>query len=158
MSVVTILDDFGVDSGLQTNRAKYIIIELDPRGSFMPLDTCGLNPQPSTGSCRYLGVLVRQHGAIPANWSNCIRSLWSRLVLARAKTHTVEQRARIASAIAVPKIIYLVRHCWPSPSMVTRSQSLILDFVWGVRDGKRSLPWVPSEMASLPRCRVFEQN
>ena len=34
--------------------------------------------------------------------------------------------------------------------MVTWSQSLILDFVWGVRDGKRSRPWVLSEMASLP--------
>ena len=104
LSVVRILDDFAAVSGLQTNWAKSIIIYLDPRGSSTPLGTCGLNLKPSTGSCRYLGVLVSQHDAISANWSNCIRYLWKRLVLARAKTHTVEQRARLASAIAVPKL------------------------------------------------------
>ena len=51
LSDVTILDGFAAGSGLQTNRAKSIIVELDPRGSSMPLDTCGLNLQPSTGSC-----------------------------------------------------------------------------------------------------------
>ena len=40
LSVVTILDDFAAVLGLHTNRAKSIIIELDPRGSSMPLDTC----------------------------------------------------------------------------------------------------------------------
>ena len=34
--------------------------------------------------------------------------------------------------------------------MFIRLHSLILEFVWGVRDGKRSRPWVPSEIASLP--------
>ena len=63
---------------------------------------------------------------------------------------TVEQRDRIASAIAIPNNIYLARHCCHFPAMITRLQSLILDFVWGVRDGKRSRSWVPSEMASLP--------
>ena len=43
LSVVTIHDDFAAISGLQTNRSKSIIIELDPRGSSMPFDTCGLN-------------------------------------------------------------------------------------------------------------------
>ena len=120
------------------------------RGSLMPLNTCGLNLQSLTGSCRYLGVLLSQHGSIPATWSNCIRSIWSRLVLARAKTHTVEQRAKIASAIAVPNVIYLARQCWTSYAMVSQLQSLNMNFVWGVRDGKRSRTWVPSKMASLP--------
>ena len=42
LSVVTILDDFAAVPGLQTNRAKSIIIEIDPRGSSMTLNTCGL--------------------------------------------------------------------------------------------------------------------
>ena len=90
LSAVTILDDFSSILGLQTNQAKSIIIELDPRGSSMSLDTCGLNLRLSTRYYRYLSVLVGQHDAIPANSSYCIRSLWSRLLLARAKTHTVE--------------------------------------------------------------------
>ena len=116
----------------------------------MPFNTCGLNLQPSTGSWRYLGVLVGQHDALSANWSKCIRSIWSRLVLARATTHTVEQRARTASTIVVFKTTYLAHHCCPSPAMVSRLQSLIMDFVWGVRDGKRSRPWAHSQIASLP--------
>ena len=50
LSVVTILDDFAAVSGLQTNRAKSIIIELDPRGSSMPFDTCDFRLHPSTES------------------------------------------------------------------------------------------------------------
>ena len=42
----------------------------------------------------------------------------------------MEQRAQLASAIVVPKITVLARHCWPSPA-VTRLHSLIMDFVWG---------------------------
>ena len=116
----------------------------------MTLDTCGLNLLPSTGSCRYLGVLVGQHDAIITNWFNCIRSLWSRLVLAQARTHTVEKRATLARDIAVLKINYLARHCWLSTAMLTWLRGLILDFIWGIRKGRRFRPWVPSEMASLP--------
>ena len=67
LSVVMILDDFAAVSGLQTNRIKYIIIELYLRGSSMPLDACNLNLQLSTGSCTHLGVIVSQNDAIPAN-------------------------------------------------------------------------------------------
>ena len=91
-----------------------------------------------------------QHVVVDDNWNNYIRSLWSLLVLAREKTHTVEQRAQLSSAIAVPKIPFLARHCWPPPAVLTRLHSLIIDFVWGVRDGKRCRPWVPSEIDSLP--------
>ena len=56
----------------------------------------------------------------------------------------------LASAIAFPKITFLARFCWPPPDVVTRLHSLIIEFVWGVRDGKQSRPWVPLEIASLP--------
>ena len=62
----------------------------------------------------------------------------------------MKQRARLASAIAVPNTTFLARHCWSPLSVVTRLKSMIPDFVWGVRDGKRSRPWVFSEVASLP--------
>ena len=51
-TVVAILDDFATVSGLRTNRAKSMVIELDSRGSSLPLDTCGLTLQSSTASCR----------------------------------------------------------------------------------------------------------
>ena len=83
MPVITILDDFAHVSGLRTNRSKSMMIELDPRGSALPLSTCGLTLQSPGDSCRYLGVLVGQQDAVADNWNKCVRSLWSRLVLAR---------------------------------------------------------------------------
>ena len=125
MPVITILDDFSHVSGLRMLRS-----------SALPLSTCGLTLQSPGDSCRYLGVLVGQQDAVADKWNKCIRSLWSRLVLAREKTHTVERRAKFASAIAVSRITFLARHCWPPPAMDTRLHSLIVDFVWGVWDGK----------------------
>ena len=101
-------------------------------------------------ACRCLGVLAGQQVEVADNWNKCIRSLWSRLVLSLEKTHTVEKRAQLASAIAVPNITFLARHCWPPLAVINRLHSLILEFIWGVRDDKRSRPWVPSEIASLP--------
>ena len=127
-----------------------MIVALDPRGAALPLITCGLTLLTSNESFRYLGVPVGQQNAVVDNWDKRIRSLNSGLALSREKTHTVEQWARLASAIAVPKIASLARHCWPPPSVVTRLKSMIQDFFWVVRDGKRSRTWVPSEVASLP--------
>lgn len=147
--VAAIMDEFAGVSGLTTNRAKSMVVELDPRGSELPLDTHGLTLLAQRDHCRYLGVLVGQQDAAAANWEKCIRAIWCRLVLAREKTHTVEQRARLASAISVLKITLLARHCWPPQDIVERLYGLIADFVWGKRDGKRSRPWVPKEMAAL---------
>ena len=111
-----------------------------------------------------MGVLVGQQDAVADNWNKCIRSLNSRLMLAREKTHTVEQRARLSSAIAVPKITFLARHCWPPPSVVTRFKSMIQD-VFGVSGTVRG-----PDIGSLPRwphsqyirvgllCRAFKQS
>ena len=92
LQVVTILDDSASVSGLVTNRSKSVIVALDPRGSALPLITCGLTLMTSSKSCRYMGVLVGQQDAVADNWNKCIRSLHSRLVLvARGRNHTVEQ-------------------------------------------------------------------
>ena len=58
--VVDILEGFGSVSGLLTNRAKSIVIELDRRGANLPLDTQGLSLIAPSNSCRYLSVLVGQ--------------------------------------------------------------------------------------------------
>ena len=137
-------------SGLTTNMSKSMVLRLHSRGLDLPLDTRGLTLLTTETSCRYLGVMVGQLDTTDENWTKCIRSLWGRLVLAREKTHTVEQRACLARSIAVPKITFLARRCWPTPGIVSRLHGLILDFVWGTRDGMRSRPWVPKEMAMLP--------
>ena len=65
--VIAIFDDFAHVSGLRTNRAKSMVIELDPRGSAQPVSTCGLIMQSPGDICRYLGDLVGQHVAVADN-------------------------------------------------------------------------------------------
>ena len=65
LSAVTILDDFSSILGLQTDQAKSIIIELDPRGSSMSLDTCNLIYSPQKGPADILAYL----------WANMMRYL-----------------------------------------------------------------------------------
>ena len=50
--VVIILDYFAKASHVLTNRAKSMVIELDSRGSAVPLDTCYLTVQSFRDTCR----------------------------------------------------------------------------------------------------------
>ena len=50
--VVYILEEFASGLGLETNRAKSMIIELDPCGSALPLDTHSLTLLALRDSCR----------------------------------------------------------------------------------------------------------
>ncbi|GAB9477717.1 reverse transcriptase, partial [Globisporangium polare] len=148
--VLEILDAFGKVSGLEINKAKSIMVELGDHDPEATSETHGLTLLGPRESCRYLGVRVGQSDFTTENWDNCFRSVWSRLALAREKTHTVEQRAHLVRAVAVPKFLFVARYCWPTAATVTKIHVLIKDFVWGMRDGKRSRPWVPQEQAALP--------
>ena len=83
--VISILDDLDHVSGLWTNRAKSMVPELGPRGSAQPVSTCGLTLLTPGEACRGLGVLVGQQVVVADSWNKCIRSHWSRLVLAQEK-------------------------------------------------------------------------
>ena len=87
---VDILEYFGIFSGLLTNRAKYMVIELDYRGSHLSLDTKGLTLIATSASCRYLGVLVGQR-------DRELEQVYSIVMVSarpnQGETHTVEQRA-----------------------------------------------------------------
>ena len=88
-----------------------MVIKLNSRGSEQDLSTCGITLQAPGDTCGYLNVLVGQQDAVADYWNKYIRYPWGRLVLAREETHTVEQRAQLASAIAVPEITFVARHC-----------------------------------------------
>ncbi|KAF1328175.1 hypothetical protein FI667_g7135, partial [Globisporangium splendens] len=71
------------------------------------------------------------------------------LRLARLKTHSVAQRAAIASAVIIPKVLYVARHSWPSTAIVNQLHDLVKQFVWGSRNGKPAKPWMKEEQAEL---------
>ena len=84
-----------------------------------------------------------------SNWDCWLSALHTRLLLAREKTHTVERRACLVRAIAIPKINYVARHCWPPPVIIHKLQGFIKDFFWGKRNERRSRPWVQEEHGAL---------
>ncbi|KAF1319812.1 hypothetical protein FI667_g12887, partial [Globisporangium splendens] len=99
--------------------------------------------------CRYLGIQVGQTPSNVSNWSKCIQALRVRLRLARLKTHSVAQRAAIASVVIIPKVLYVARHSWPSTAIVNQLHDLVKQFVWGSRNGKPVKPWMKEEQAEL---------
>ncbi|KAF1314877.1 reverse transcriptase, partial [Globisporangium splendens] len=91
------------------------------------------------------GLRVNRHK------SACIQSLRVRLRLARLKTHSVAQRAAIASAVIIPKVLYVARHSWPSTAIVNQLHDLVKQFIWGSRNGKPAKPWMKEEQAELKK-------
>ena len=61
----------------------------------------------------------------------------------------MEQRACLVRAIAIPKINYVARHCWPPPVIIHKLQGFIKDFFWGKRNERRSRPWVQEKHGAL---------
>lgn len=60
------------------------------------------------------------------------------------------QRAEIARAIIVPKVLHVMRHSWPLRTTVEALQGFTRDFVWGSYDGKHKRAWMGAEQAKLP--------
>ena len=148
--VLEIFGAFQNVSGLAINKNKSIVVQLGSQTTLSPDHTLGLTLLNPANHCRYLGVQVGHGDFSTINWDICIQAVWARLALARQKTHSVEQRSHLVRAIAVPKFLYVARHCWPSKAIIFRLSKLIKDFIWGTRDGKRNRPWVPAEQTELP--------
>ncbi|KAI9920523.1 hypothetical protein PsorP6_015894 [Peronosclerospora sorghi] len=99
--------------------------------------------------CKYLGIQLSVGEATKAKWGACISSINARLHLARAKTNTVGQRAALAAAVIVPKLVLVARHVWPPTSTVGQLQH-VKRFVWGKGDGKQVRAWMGEMQADLP--------
>jgi hypothetical protein len=63
---------------------------------------------------KYLGHIAGVSDTTEVAWNRAFEALRVRLVLAESKTNTVQQRAAIAAAIIVPKMLYVARHAWPT--------------------------------------------
>ncbi|KAE9161386.1 hypothetical protein PF002_g32387 [Phytophthora fragariae] len=63
-------------------------------------------------------------------WEKAFAALRVRLVLAEAKTNSVQQRAAIAAAVIVPKMLYVARHAWPTEEIIKQADWSIINYVW----------------------------
>ncbi|KAF1316300.1 reverse transcriptase, partial [Globisporangium splendens] len=134
-AVFAILDKYGAASGLRVNRHKSAVLPLSKEYS-----------STEESSDKRLRMQVTGPSA-----SKCIQALRVRLRLARLKTHSVAQRAAIASAVIIPKVLYVARHSWPSTAIVNQLHDLVKQFVWGSRNGKPAKPWMKEEQAELKK-------
>ncbi|KAF1336327.1 reverse transcriptase, partial [Globisporangium splendens] len=138
-AVFAILDKYGAASGLRVNRHKSAVLPLDKEYSSTEESVSDIHVLQREEHCRYLGIQVGQTPSNASNLSKCIQALRVRLRLARLKTHSVAQRAAIASAVITPKVLYVARHSWPSTAIVNQLHDLVKQFVWGSRNGHREI-------------------
>ncbi|KAF1327406.1 reverse transcriptase, partial [Globisporangium splendens] len=150
-AVFAILDKYGAASGLRVNRHKSAVLPLNKEYSSTEESVSDIHVLQREEHCRYLGIQVGQMPSNASNWSKCIQALRVRLRLVRLKTHSVAQRTAIASAVIIPKVLYVARHSWPSTAIVNQLHDLVKQFVWGSRNGKPAKPWMKEEQAELKK-------
>ncbi|KAE9337190.1 hypothetical protein PR003_g12127 [Phytophthora rubi] len=144
-------------SGLTLNEAKTVILTLnvDWKRELVQMPT-RLTLQDEDTTDRYLGTQVGRRCNMDQVWKLAQQQLRVRLRLALHKTMTVDQRDRLASAIIIPKLMFIGRHAWPSSAMVVSMQRFIYNFVWHGQftDGRvLGRPWLRKDVVALSRRR-----
>ncbi|TYZ65909.1 hypothetical protein PybrP1_007964 [[Pythium] brassicae (nom. inval.)] len=131
-----LIEASGAASGLRVNKAMSVLLPLGVRTEAVRDGAAGLIPVLDAGStCRYLDVQVGRGDIEKENLVPMVQGFGCRLRVGIAKPHTNLQRAEIARAIVVPKILYVARHSWPSSATVEKPQQFIRIFVWGAYQG-----------------------
>ncbi|OWZ20928.1 Secreted peptide [Phytophthora megakarya] len=76
------------------------------------------------------------------------------LRLACVKSLTEDQRATMAAAVIIPKMMFVFRHAWPSTEWLRQLQRSINNFVWFggfERDKPGGRAWIAVDIAMLLR-------
>ncbi|KAF1314632.1 reverse transcriptase, partial [Globisporangium splendens] len=133
-AVFAILDKYGAASGLRVNRHKSAVLPLNKEYS-----------STEESSDKRLRMQVTGPSAS--------KPYVSGLRLARLKTHSVAQRAAIASAVIIPKVLYVARHSWSSTAIVNQLHDLVKQFVWGSWNGL-SVPNIRTELMTMSATAV----
>lgn len=150
---------FSAVSGLKLNVQKSVAIDLgmdandgEKTGEQDDSEATPTYQQPveSTTTARYLGHIAGAGDTIDEAWNRAFAALRVRLVLAETKTNTAQQRAAIAAAIIIPKMLYVARHAWPNADIIKRADLSIRNYVWksafAVPD-KAPAGWTQSSLA-----------
>lgn len=101
---------------------------------------------------RYLGHIAGSGDTTTEAWEKAFSTLRVRLVLAEAKTNSFQQRAAIANAIIIPKIMCVARHAWPTEDVIKRADLSIRNYVWKSKFMVPDRPpagWIQANVAKL---------
>ncbi|DBA00158.1 TPA: hypothetical protein N0F65_000481 [Lagenidium giganteum] len=140
-----LLQKFGKASGLKVNNAKTTIIPLHPQAVHEDPDFTVLAAGCTT---RHLGI----QRSVDKEWQRSENAIQAKLGIAVSRTTVPIQRIRLVQHIAIPKILYIARHIWPTKTQLQRMQKLLQVFIWtGTFDSSRkSRGWVASPVAEHP--------
>ncbi|KAE9287458.1 hypothetical protein PR003_g26046 [Phytophthora rubi] len=145
---------FSAVSGLRLNVGKSAAIALGGSDKDDAGKAAGVEQQIAETSCvRYLGHIAGEGDTTEEAWRRAMGSLKVRLVLAEVKTNTVIQRAAIAAAIIIPKLLYVARHAWPNAQLTKMADRHIRNFVWRASFSEPLTPvagWINKGVAALP--------
>ncbi|KAE8997012.1 hypothetical protein PR001_g19701 [Phytophthora rubi] len=125
---------FSAVSGLNLNVKKSVAINLGCSSTTAEKEDAS-SVQTETevmarDSTRYLGHVAGAGNTTEEAWSKALGALRVRLALAETKTNTPAQRAAIAAAIVIPKLLFVARHAWPTDTIVKKADKCIKNFVW----------------------------
>ncbi|OWZ04937.1 reverse transcriptase [Phytophthora megakarya] len=153
--LLDLLSNFGAASGLQLNQSKTMVVALSSEGprscSPLPAPLQYLNRQDHG---RYLGIYVGSKVDSEVSWTKAEQQLQVRVTLASRKLLTVDQRSQVATAVIVPKLLYVGQHAWPSPGTVRRLERKIKNFIWSgvfTADALGTKAWIDADLAAMSR-------
>jgi hypothetical protein len=130
-AALRVVHHFSAVSGLKLNVKKSAVINI---WDSEPAEHAGLKDRSglveSMQCTRYLGHIAGSADTTEEAWSRAFDALCVRLALAEAKTNTVQKRGQIATAIIIPKLLYVARHSWPTEAIIKRAERRIRNFVW----------------------------
>ncbi|GMF63775.1 unnamed protein product [Phytophthora fragariaefolia] len=139
-TAIRTLSMFSAVSGLQLSIRKSVALNLveeaadddsgDDRKSGADMMEQKGDVVVSAASTRYFGHIAGSGNTVLEAWEKAFAALRVGLVLTEDKPNTAQQRAAIATAIIIPKLMYVARHAWPTKDIVQRADRSIRNYVW----------------------------
>lgn len=124
---LAIVHEFGRASGLQLNEKNCVAVCLHPNAPNAIHEALRIKPQPRREATGYLGIPLRSLNIIQSLWDQVIRATlqWQ----GKQNTDPVKG-ARLISAIAILKFLFVARHSRPTRKILHDLESSIHNFIW----------------------------
>lgn len=136
---LAVVSEFSRASGLHVNLSKCAAICLHPAGLTERHAAMQIRPTEATRTTRYLGIPVASAPSITAVWDTVMKAIQQRQALARWKTSDAMQRIELVRAIAIPKVLFVARHVWPTVPVMDALERAVINFVWKASFTARNL-------------------
>nr|CAI72277.1 reverse transcriptase precursor, putative [Phytophthora infestans] len=126
-----VVQTFSDVSGLRLNLKKSVALQLWTPTSMNKQAGEEADPLEVVKETRCLGHITGPEDTTQSAWTKAFAALTTRLAV--KKTNSVQERAAIAAAFIIPKLLYVARHAWPTKTLTQEAD-------WRIRASYGSLP------------------